>query len=82
MIEKLVEFLVGKVDAQLLKRVMCKVLETKNVQDANKFLCIGSRICCTIDAIHLAKILSRQYSTHDTSDSRDSTIEYHVQPNL
>jgi len=51
-IEKLVQFLISVIYAQLFERIDSEIFETKYVEDAEKSGRILSRICAGIDVIH------------------------------
>jgi hypothetical protein len=51
-IEEFVQLLIGKVDAELLKRIDSEVLEAENVKHTDKFAVVRSRASGAVDLIH------------------------------
>ena len=52
MVEELVKFLVRVVDAELLERVRLEVLETEDVEDADKLRRVLAGVGALVDVIH------------------------------
>lgn len=52
MVEELVQFFVGVINAQLFKRIYSEIFETENVKDAEKSGRILSRIRTSVYVVH------------------------------